>query len=713
MGQIVGGAAKPKRCNLNKLSQLGTPAAGEHILVSSDNSMNAAGQGNFDCYIVGDGTKAATELELKSLADSVLLKSKNSVQNAAVKEVFDNVAVELGGSNMTIIPIMWESGTYYDSSCTKRSNASYSSSVLSASQYKGKNIYISFLSTGANIYIHQKDINGTLIYSQNLDSNTVYPLVMAVKENAETIYLSNRSSLGVGDAWYNEISYNNFNIADDVNVIKMEEEIPVSWVDNKYYSADGTLQYTPSNYAAAEIDISAYSGKIIRLSLFGYYNSFAFSLLKTTNGNIYWSHSMVDDTYETDLLIPNFVNKLLLTNRTASGFPRVSLASIEITKKTIANAAEESKKAKLSASMLGIFADWEKGVYYTSTGGDGTNASYERAKIDVSSFVGLSYLIHTYLPTGAIAYTLFVDGEGSILESYRNVADLTGVIPSTAKYLYISNRYAGTSPFVRYPYIFIEHAYGLPLLSEIVHTGEYTILKDKRVSIIGDSITEGTGAGTGTKYTDVFGSLAGCTINNLGLAGTTIADGGSGYTTNRFVTRATAENLSGSDLVIVFGGTNDFTKDVKTIGELFAEEDITATTYRGVKRKIAPSDVDAFGGALHNLINTIRTNCPNKPIIFITPLNRGVFTYKTDMPSSHESNQHGLYMKDYSDAIKEVCAFYSIPVLDLGSVSQLDFANASIASAYSSDNLHPNVAGHRVIANLLFEFVKEKLPVLP
>ena len=69
MGQIVGGAAKPKRCNINQLSQLGTPAAGEHILVSSDNSMNAAGQGNFDCYIMGDGTTAATELEQKKIVE--------------------------------------------------------------------------------------------------------------------------------------------------------------------------------------------------------------------------------------------------------------------------------------------------------------------------------------------------------------------------------------------------------------------------------------------------------------------------------------------------------------------------------------------------------------------------------------------------------------------------------------------------------------------
>lgn len=67
MGQIVSAAAKPKRCNLNQLSQVPIPADGEHILVSSNNSMNAAGQGNFDCYIEGDGHTAATALELKQI----------------------------------------------------------------------------------------------------------------------------------------------------------------------------------------------------------------------------------------------------------------------------------------------------------------------------------------------------------------------------------------------------------------------------------------------------------------------------------------------------------------------------------------------------------------------------------------------------------------------------------------------------------------------
>lgn len=91
MGQIIGSAAKPKRCNKSQLSQLGTPAAGEHILVSSDNSMNAAGQGNFDAYIIGDNVHPATELTLhlidggaqKDVAD---LKTLLDVETSTTEE---------------------------------------------------------------------------------------------------------------------------------------------------------------------------------------------------------------------------------------------------------------------------------------------------------------------------------------------------------------------------------------------------------------------------------------------------------------------------------------------------------------------------------------------------------------------------------------------------------------------------------------------------
>ncbi len=97
MGQIVGGAAKPKRCNINQLSQLGTPAAGEYILVSSDNSMNAAGQGNFDCYIEGDGHTAATELPLLYLDQPLYNTTGDAVDGAMTQQAVTRELAELDG----------------------------------------------------------------------------------------------------------------------------------------------------------------------------------------------------------------------------------------------------------------------------------------------------------------------------------------------------------------------------------------------------------------------------------------------------------------------------------------------------------------------------------------------------------------------------------------------------------------------------------------
>ncbi len=89
MGQIVSSAAKPKRCNANQLSQLPTPAAGEHILVSSDNSMNAAGQGNFDCYIEGDGQNTASYLAEHSLMDIDSVNIGEPAEQTADLEISD------------------------------------------------------------------------------------------------------------------------------------------------------------------------------------------------------------------------------------------------------------------------------------------------------------------------------------------------------------------------------------------------------------------------------------------------------------------------------------------------------------------------------------------------------------------------------------------------------------------------------------------------
>ena len=67
-------------------------------------------------------------------------------------------------------------------------------------------------------------------------------------------------------------------------------------------------------------------------------------------------------------------------------------------------------------------------------------------------------------------------------------------------------------------------------------------------------------------------------------------------------------------------------------------------------------------------------------------------------------------MIDFVNAIKEICAFYSIPVLDLYSNSQLN----PLAPGWSTlfgDGLHPNNKGHEIIGNLLFRFVEQNVVI--
>ena len=135
MGQIVGGAAKPKRCNLSKLSQLGTPAAGEHILVSSDNSMNAAGQGYFDCYVVGDGYTAAVELELHYISDAQNVffnKDTSGVNSENVQDAIDELYLMSEGGSVTYNTTLYESDiVLLDDGTTSSLNNFYTSDYIS------------------------------------------------------------------------------------------------------------------------------------------------------------------------------------------------------------------------------------------------------------------------------------------------------------------------------------------------------------------------------------------------------------------------------------------------------------------------------------------------------------------------------------------------------------------------------------------------------
>lgn len=87
-------------------------------------------------------------------------------------------------------------------------------------------------------------------------------------------------------------------------------------------------------------------------------------------------------------------------------------------------------------------------------------------------------------------------------------------------------------------------------------------LKGKKIYFLGDSITEGVGASdTEHCYVSVFGKLSGAVVKNYGISATRIACQTENLTTTEpdlsFVNRVDSMD-SDADVVVVFGGTNDF-----------------------------------------------------------------------------------------------------------------------------------------------------------
>lgn len=177
MGQIVGLKAKPKRCNLNKLSQLGIPDAGEYILVSYDNSMTANGQGNFDRYIMGDGRTAATALELKYLDDS----TRPYIVEEVNKAVADIQPIEITG-DVTNAPDEEDltSENQGGTDVLKFKDKAYNSALYSGlgRVYLRKNI-VTLEGTGKNV-LTQAMVNTT---------NTIYLIQYDYDLNGQTVTL--------------------------------------------------------------------------------------------------------------------------------------------------------------------------------------------------------------------------------------------------------------------------------------------------------------------------------------------------------------------------------------------------------------------------------------------------------------------------------------------------------------------------------------------
>ena len=244
---------------------------------------------------------------------------------------------------------------------------------------------------------------------------------------------------------------------------------------------------------------------------------------------------------------------------------------------------------------------------------------------------------------------------------------------------------------------------------------EYLLAKNiNKIVFIGDSITEAPQyRNDKLRYTDLVSKYYSALEVNLGLSGSSIIS--SPHNPQMFIDRVTQSHLNSADIVVIFGGTNDFVYAVDVIGDIYSEQEIPSeywnNVYMGIKERVPTSSNVNFAGAYNDLIAKIREYNSLASIILITPMHRPYYTNTflsgLYLPSAQAQNKANEYLQDYVDAIRKIGEFYSFPVVDLWSDSNLNSCFSDINNKYFMDEEHPNQAGHEIIAKILINKINE------
>ena len=214
-------------------------------------------------------------------------------------------------------------------------------------------------------------------------------------------------------------------------------------------------------------------------------------------------------------------------------------------------------------------------------------------------------------------------------------------------------------------------------------------LKGKKIAFLGDSITEGVGPSVLEKvYWKVLERNTGAQCFGFGVSGSRIAaqrvPGPYPESEVNFVTRADGM-IPDADIVVVFGGVNDFAHGDAPFG---THDDRTEAT---------------FCGAVHVLMEKLLLRYPHGQIVFMTPLH---CEFEDDVGFNHYGVRRCGNLQRYVDAIVEAAGFYGIPVLDLFRTCsiqpRLDFNKV----LNMPDGIHPSDAGNARIAARLEGFLK-------
>jgi len=212
-------------------------------------------------------------------------------------------------------------------------------------------------------------------------------------------------------------------------------------------------------------------------------------------------------------------------------------------------------------------------------------------------------------------------------------------------------------------------------------------LKGTKINFLGDSITEGAGTSSHDKmFTMLIEREYGAICQNYGIGGTRIARQKTPTEEKwdrDFISRV-PEMDNDADIVVVFGGTNDFGHGDAPLGTM---DDRTPYT---------------FYGALHCLYTALTEKYPDVPVVILTPLHR----LNEDSPKGDNKPAPVGTLKEYVNIIREVAEYYSFPVLDLFKESGLQPKIPVIQQKYVPDGLHPNDDGNAILAHKIARFLE-------
>lgn len=212
-------------------------------------------------------------------------------------------------------------------------------------------------------------------------------------------------------------------------------------------------------------------------------------------------------------------------------------------------------------------------------------------------------------------------------------------------------------------------------------------LKGTKINFLGDSITEGAGTSSPDRmFTMLIEREYGAICQNYGIGGTRIARQKTATVEKwdrDFISRV-PEMDADADIVVVFGGTNDFGHGDAPLGTM---SDRTPYT---------------FYGALHCLYTALTEKYPDVPVVILTPLHR----LNEDSPKGDNKPEPVGTLKEYVNIIREVAEYYSFPVLDLYKESGLQPKVPVIQQKYIPDGLHPNDDGNAILAHKIARFLE-------